>query len=138
MMRDYVHSNDVSWIDDTDNRSMIDAGEITDSFTIRTTNQNRTSRYRKLRRLVNDSEEQYVETAEPVNVPKSADDTFHIVTEKDYNRLDLVSWQYYGNPLLWWVIAEASDIRDPFNVPRDTVLRIPNKNTIFGYNNLVS
>ena len=44
MMSDYVHSNDVSWIDDTGNSSMIDAGEITDSFTIRTTNQNRTSK----------------------------------------------------------------------------------------------
>ena len=137
-MPEYAHSNDFAWIDDTDNSGMIDAGSIIDSYTIRTTPQNRTSRYRKLNRLLDNDSNLYVETSEAVKVPKSSTDSFHIVTKKDENRLDLISWQYYGNTLLWWVIAEASDIIDPFNVPRDTVLRIPDKSTIFGYNNLVS
>ena len=127
---EYAHSNDFAWIDDTDNSGMIDAGSIVDQYSIRTTPQNRTSRYRNLDRLL--------ETTEPVKVPTSPTDTFHIVTKKDENRLDLIAWQYYGNSLLWWVIAEASDIVDPFDVPRDTVLRVPDKSTIFGYNNLVS
>lgn len=137
-MPEYAHSNDFAWIDDTDNSGMIDAGSIVDSYTIRTTPQNRTSRYRKLNRLLDNDSNLYVETSEAVKVPKSSTDSFHIVTKKDENRLDLISWQYYGNTLLWWVIAEASDIIDPFDVPRDTVLRIPDKSTIFGYNNLVS
>ena len=137
-MPEYAHSNDFAWIDDTDNSGMIDAGSIVDSYNIRTTPQNRTSRYRKLNRLLDNDSNLYVETSEAVKVPKSSTDSFHIVTKKDENRLDLISWQYYGNTLLWWVIAEASDIIDPFDVPRDTVLRIPDKSTIFGYNNLVS
>ena len=135
---EYAHSNDFAWIDDTDNSGMIDAGSIVDQYSIRTTPQNRTSRYRNLDRLLDDESNLYVETAEPVKVPTSPTDTFHIVTKKDENRLDLISWQYYGNSLLWWVIAEASDIVDPFDVPRDTVLRVPDKSTIFGYNKLVS
>ena len=134
----YSHSNDFAWIDDTDNSGMIDAKEIVDQYSIRTTTINRTSRYRKLDRILDDEGNRYVETNEPVTVPKSPNDTFHIVTAKDENRLDLIAWQYYGNSLLWWVIAEASDIVDPFNVPRDSVLRIPDKSSIFGYNNLVS
>ena len=135
---DVAYSNDFAWIDDTDNSGMIDADKIVDQYSIRTTTINRTSRYRKLDRILNDQDERYVETSEPITIPKSPTDTFHIVTMKDENRLDLISWQYYGNVLLWWVIAEASDIIDPFNVPKDTVLRIPDKSTIFGYNNIVS
>lgn len=133
-----AHSNDFAWIDDSDNSGVIDAGGIIDQYPIRTTTANRTSRYRKLDRILNDRDERYVETSEPIPIPKSATDTFHIVTAKDENRLDLISWQYYGNVLLWWVIAMASDIIDPFDVPRDTVLRIPDKSTVFGYNNIVS
>ena len=135
---EYARSNDFAWIDDTDNSGMIDAGSIVDQYSIRTTQQNRTSRYRNLDRILDDESNLYVETSEPVKVDKSPTDTFHIVTKKDENRLDLVSWQYYGNSLLWWVIAEASDIVNPFDVPRDTVLRIPDKSTIFGINNLIS
>ena len=135
---EYARSNDFAWIDDTDNSGMIDAGSIVDRYSIRTTPQNRTSRYRNLDRLLDDESNLYVETTEPVKVPTSPTDTFHIVTKKDENRLDLIAWQYYGNSLLWWVIAEASDVVDPFDVPRDTVLRVPDKSTIFGYNNLVS
>lgn len=134
----YSYSNDFSWIDDKDNSGVIDAKELVDSYKVRTTTITRTSRYRKLTRLLDSDNDKYVETSEPVTVPKSPTDTFHIVTMKDENRLDLISWQYYGNSLLWWIIAEASDIKNPFDVPRDTVLRIPDKSNIFGLNNLVS
>lgn len=135
---EYAHSNAFSWIDDSDNSGMIDADEVVDQFNVRTTTETRTSRYRKLKRLINNRDEQYVETAEPFKVPKNADDTFHIVSMKDENRLDLISWQYYGNTYMWWVIAEASDIIDPFDIPKDTVLRIPNKANVIGFNDLVS
>ena len=111
---------------------------IVDRFKSKTTNENRNSRYRKLDRLLNDDDEEYIETSEAISISVSNTDSYHIVTQKDVNRLDLVAYQYYNNSLLWWVIAEASNITDPFNVPINTVLRIPDKSTIYGYNNYVS
>lgn len=134
---DVVYTGEPNAADETDNHGMIDARGIVQQFKVRTTDENRLSRYRNLARILDDAGDQYIETSEPVTVPRSADDTFHIVTEKDKNRLDLVAWQYYGNYLLWWVIAEASEIRDPFDVPVDTVLRVPRKDRIFGYDGLV-
>ena len=83
------------------------------------------SRYKKLKRILEDNDEQYIESYEHINIGKNPDDVYHIISLSDVNRLDLVSQQYYGTPFLWWVIAEASGISDPFNVPLSTVLRIP-------------
>ena len=112
--------------------------DIIEVFKSKTTNGNRNSRYRKLDRLLNDDDEEYIETTEAVDIPTNNTDSYHIVTQKDANRLDLIAYHYYHNSLLWWVIAEASGIIDPFNVPINTVLRIPDKGTIYGMNNLVS
>lgn len=112
--------------------------EIVSTFKCKTTVANRNSRYRKLNRLLNDDDEEYIETSEAMSIPTNATDSYHIVTQKDVNRLDLVAYQYYKNTLLWWIIAEASGISDPFDVPLNTVLRIPNKSSIYGYNNYVS
>jgi len=59
-------------------------------------------------------------------IPESDDDIFHEVTIRDENRLDLISWTYYGNVDLWWIIAVVNNIFDPINElnPGD-VLRIP-------------
>lgn len=90
------------------------------------------SRYRKLKRLLEDNGELYIESYEPNNpIPKQADDSYHIITLADMNRLDLVSQQYYSSPFFWWVIAEASEINDPFNIPLGTVLRIPSMSNLF-------
>jgi hypothetical protein len=47
----------------------------------------------------------------------------HIVLKADINRLDLISWQYYATPELWWVIAEVNNI-DPFEMFEGQLLRI--------------
>ena len=49
----------------------------------------------------------------------------HTTIEGD--RLDLLAGMYYGQPLLWWVIADANKatIFDPQNLIPFTVLRIP-------------
>jgi len=41
------------------------------------------------------------------------------------NRLDFIAEKVYGNPDLWWVIAIANNILDPFDVKQGAVLRIP-------------
>lgn len=98
---------------------------------------NDVSRYRKLRRIL-ENDEQYIETYEHLPVEKTATDVYHIVTLADVNRLDLIAYQYYGNPQMWWVIAEASEITDPFDIPIGTVVRIPQKTTLYKYTGVLS
>lgn len=38
----------------------------------------------------------------------------HTIKEHEIGRLDLVAYSYYGDPLLWWVIADANGISDQF------------------------
>lgn len=90
------------------------------------------SRYKRLSRLIDDEGYEYIETPESVEIPVSRTDRFYEVDITTRNRLDLVSYNYYGTQLLWWVIALASDIDDPLVVPIGTVLRIPTIDTLYG------
>lgn len=99
---------------------------------------NKYSRYRSSRRFLDDTGHQFVETYDSKKIPESSEDTYHIVTLKDTNRLDLISFQYYRTPLLWWVIAEASNITDPFNVPVNSVVRVPKLHSVYGYGGVLS
>jgi len=42
-------------------------------------------------------------------------------------RLDIISAETYGSPDYWWVIAAASGIGWGLQVPRGTIIRIPNQ-----------
>jgi hypothetical protein len=48
-----------------------------------------------------------------VSVPASADDTIHTVTQGQGGRLDALASEFYGNPNLWWVIAQENGVKDP-------------------------
>lgn len=91
------------------------------------------SRYKKLRRIEDTSGDTYIESYESINIPHREDDQYYIVTAAEEDRLDLVSYKFYSNPLYWWIIAEASDIIDPEVVPIGTLLRIPSLQSIVGY-----
>jgi nucleoid-associated protein YgaU len=112
--------------------------QIVNKFKAKYTKYSEVSRYKNLYRLLNDKDEEYIESYDKITIPKNKTDTFHVVTKADENRLDLISFNYYNTPLLWWVIAEASDITDPFNVPINTVLRIPNKQSLYGIGGILS
>lgn len=103
-----------------------------------TDDSSRSSRYRRLSRITDDEGNQYLESADAISFPVRSDDSYHIVTAKDANRLDLVAYQYYGNPLLYWVIAVASDIDDPLNVPPGTTLRVPSHQSLYGYKGVLA
>ncbi len=47
----------------------------------------------------------------------------HVVRE--YQRLDKIAGDFYGDGRLWWVIAAASDIGWSLQVPPGTRLNIP-------------
>ena len=55
-------------------------------------------------------------------VPERNDDILLISQEGD--RLDNLAQQFYGNPHLWWFIAQTNNI-STINVPAGTSLRIP-------------
>jgi len=64
-------------------------------------------------------------TRPPVKIPKSDSDEFHMVTENERNRIDLIAFHYYGDCALWWVIAEANGVLNPLELEVGRVLRIP-------------
>ena len=91
------------------------------------TDRRRSNRYR-LCNLLTD-----LETGEPVlssrevkEITVANTDVVHTVTVNECNRLDLLAHKYYNNALLWWVIAQANNIYDPFAyLAPGTRLRIP-------------
>lgn len=94
------------------------------------------SRYKHLSRIEEDGFN-YIETVNPLKIPKNSTDSYFKVTKKYENRLDLISYKFYNTVLLWWVIAKASNILDPLNVKEGTLLRIPSKTSIYGYKGVV-
>ena len=55
-------------------------------------------------------------------VPISDDDLFVISQEGD--RFDNLATQFYGNPQLWWYLAQTNNM-NTMNIPAGTSLRIP-------------
>ena len=66
----------------------------------------------------------------PYLIPQ-ADDVYVVIDQYHLGRLDLLAYQQYGDPDLWWVIALANNINV---IPTDVVLgmsvRIPPKNYV--------
>jgi nucleoid-associated protein YgaU len=66
-----------------------------------------------------------------VEFPESEQDVYHITNHGDLINLERLSFHYYGEAKLWWVIAIANNILDPFD-DDDTglTLRIPAYSTV--------
>jgi hypothetical protein len=82
------------------------------------------SRYCKYRQIL-DKSEAYIETFNETKIPMSEQDKFHVVLTEQENRLDIIANIYYNDPSLFWVIALANELPDPFIVLPGTILRIP-------------
>lgn len=82
------------------------------------------SRYGILR-VVEDDGQTYLETFNQKFIPKSDNDTYHVVTPREVNRLDIISEDFYGTPDYWWAIALANNMIDPFFVSEGVMLRLP-------------
>lgn len=67
---------------------------------------------------------------QPVVLPAVGDQIFTVNLPLE-NRLDLISYQFYGTPNLWWAIAQVNNLVDPFmDIPVGTQLRIPRRNRL--------
>lgn len=91
------------------------------------------SRYRNLDWCKDEDGMYFIETYEHLEIPETNRDKYHEVSSGEKNRLDLIAYRYYKNPALWWIIAEANNIIDPSIVEVGRVLRIPSRETVFGY-----
>jgi hypothetical protein len=53
------------------------------------------------------------------------DDDIYIVTQTG-DRLDSISYRFYGNPKFWWIIAAANNIHTaPIGIEDGLILRVP-------------
>lgn len=58
------------------------------------------------------------------SIPVSGEDTYIITAAND--RLDLIAFDFYGDPSLWWVIASANDLNgSSLFPPAGMQLRVP-------------
>lgn len=67
---------------------------------------------------------EFFDLVDTVRIPAQPDDLTHAVGPDD--RIDSLAQQYYGDPVLWWVIAMANDLEIlPTDLLTGRVLRIP-------------
>lgn len=89
------------------------------------------SRYDNIPQLKTSTGRRYLGSTFYPEIPYSEEDVYIYTSEGD--RLDNLSYQYYGDPTLYWVIATANPLI-PFSsyfIPVGTQLRIPgNLNSI--------
>lgn len=58
------------------------------------------------------------------DIPEQTDDQLYQVMEND--RIDLLAYKFYGDPVLWWVIAVANNLELlPTQLNPGAFLRIP-------------
>lgn len=89
------------------------------------------SRYRTYRRIDNEQHQPLqLKLVNGITREKSYLGTYHTVTLREENRLDIIANDEYGDQKLYWVIAMANNIIDPFNVKQGTILKIPQIATI--------
>lgn len=79
-----------------------------------------------------------LETRDIQDIDLNVRDIYHTVQSNEERRLDLISYIYYGNPLLWWIIAQANDIYDPLTNPKSgDIVRIPSLTGLYDANGIL-
>lgn len=90
------------------------------------------SRYKK-NPITRDGVDEFFMTRTPKDYPFSKSDIYHTIGPGEEGRIDLLAYRYYGSTLLWWVIAEANDMKNPLiETVSGNVLRIPSMEFVFG------
>lgn len=95
-----------------------------------------TSRYNLLR-VISDGKFRYLETQNQRHIPEKDSDIYHVVTNEERDRLDIISNKFYQTPTFWWAIALANDLIDPFNIEPGTTLRIPSRDQLYNATNRI-
>jgi len=75
----------------------------------------------------------YMELLEIRPVPAEADDFLYTIENHYQHRPDLLAYDLYGNPKLWWVFVQRnmSVLKDPiYDFTPGTVIYIPKKSNL--------
>ena len=94
---------------------------------------NNISRYQNCRVIYNsDVDASYFEILNNSIIDtKNYPPQYHLVEKSERNRLDIIANKYYNDPSLYWVIARANNMIDPFIVIPNTVLTIPSRECLY-------
>lgn len=98
----------------------------------------RMSRYAPYRVIIDNNKKKYFESQNNTEIGESDKDRYVTVDKSTENRLDKISYSCYGIASYWWIIAKANNIIDPFNIPTETILRIPNINSVYSSKGVVN
>ncbi len=81
-------------------------------------------RYSNLLIVTGSSGKRYYANVVYPSIPIAGDDTYIITSAND--RLDLIAYDFYGDPNLWWIIASANDLNgSSLFAPAGMQLRVP-------------
>lgn len=95
------------------------------------------SRYGKYRQIIDD-ENTWTETFNQSIIPKSNEDNYHVVSDSQRGRPDIIATMYYNDPTLYWAILLANDLIDPFMLDAGTVIRVPAKSSLYNNNGVLN
>jgi len=81
-------------------------------------------RYDTIQILKSTVGQRYYKTVKYPDIPVRSDDVYFLSTKGD--RFDLVATDYYDDPSLYWIIAEANSFpKDSFYIPEGKEVRVP-------------
>ena len=78
-------------------------------------------------------DEQYLDILRPRTVPSSSDDFLYTIESQYSRRPDLLAFDLYGSPKLWWVFAQRNpdQIEDPiYDFKPGVTIQLPKANNI--------
>lgn len=93
--------------------------------------QNMNSRYAFTPKVTTREKIYVYDIYQKITIPTSSDDVYHVVTQTQDGRLDILAQMYYNDASLWWMIATANDMVDPFILPAGVTVRIPSMNSYY-------
>lgn len=96
------------------------------------------SRYGKYRQILTDENTVYTETFNDSIIDQTDNDKFHTVLKEQENRLDIIANIYYKDPSMYWVIALANKLIDPFIVDVGSILRIPAYTSLYKFGGVLN
>lgn len=90
------------------------------------------SRYEKIRLYIDRNGNMVQASMDPLQVPFRDDDVYHEVLPQEDHRPDLIALRYYGSSQLYWVVASANMMTDPFaDTTAGSILRLPTPEHVF-------
>jgi len=92
-------------------------------------------RYRYTPFFKYDDGEFYIGTWVPDDIPPHPTDTLYVLQEHEVGRPDILSYVFYKNPNLYWIILSVNDLADPFeDMKPGMLIRIPQLSRVLTWN----